>query len=127
MVRERLGKSATFQWNIKKDRERDEYIMATLTLLGDIPKTLYTLDLNTQKPLPVKSKKVFGDRIKADIKDGETYLVTLQKLNYSDENSFELTVVITRGNASSLRKTGIIQLIVEGMEHIIIFCSCFTR
>ena len=84
--------------------------------------TLYNLaDGNLR---PVNAKNVFGDRIDAGIRGGKTVLLTLQKLNYSDSNSFELQVLLLRDGQGSLTQSAVIKLNVEGMEHVIICSSC---
>ena len=83
--------------------------------------TLYNLaDGNLR---PVSAKNVFGDRIDAGIRDDKTILLTLQKLNYSDSNSFELEVLLLRDGQGSTQ-SAVIKLNVEGMEHVIICSSC---
>ena len=103
-------------------------LVANLILIGGTSlRTLYTLDPGTQKPLSVVAEKIYGNRIAADINDGKIYLLLLQKLDYSDASFYELTVLITRGHIASTVRKSIIQLTVEGVDHIIIcyFC-CFT-
>ena len=100
-------------------------LVANLFLFGGSSlRTLYTLDPGT---LLVFADKIYGNRITADISNDKTYLLTLPELKYSDASSFELTVLITRGDIASTVKTAIIQLTVEGKEHVIVcyFC-CFT-
>ena len=103
-------------------------LVANLFLIGGSSlRTLYTLDPGTQKPLLVFADKIYGNRITADISNDKTYLLTLRELKYSDASSFELTVLITRGDIASTVKRAIIQLTVEGKEDVIVcyFC-CFT-
>ena len=71
-----------------------------------------------------------GKRVEAEIRESKTYLVEIQNLTYQDTSQFELQVHIGRrvDNAQiiSPMKSKIIQLVVGGMEHMIIcyFCSC---
>ena len=118
MVTASVGGNVTLQWNIKKQNNTDQLEAATLILIGGATnRTLCTLDPSTQKPLLAKTEVTFGNRIAADIKYGRTYLLTLQKLNYSDANYFELNIVIIRGDVTSIVKKAIIKLVVEGMEY----------
>ena len=76
------------------------------------------LDPSTQKSLPAYPEKgILGNCIAANIKYGRTYLLRLQKSNFSDANFFELTIVIFRGNVSFTVKKAIIKLVVGGMEY----------
>ena len=120
MVRGTVGEQVTLQWNIIKQNDADQLVAANLILIRGATdgQTLCTLDTSTQKPLLAYPKKgIFGNRIAADIRHGRTYILTLQKLNDSDANSFELGIVIARGNVSSIVKKATIRLIVAGMEH----------
>ena len=100
-------------------------LVANLILIrGASVRTLYTLNPATQKPLPVVAEEIYGNRIAADINDSKTYLLLLQKLDYSDASFFELAVLITRGHIASTVKKSIIELTVEGIDHIII---CYFR
>ena len=94
---------------------------ASLILMGGTQKALYTLDPTTQKMLPGYLEKKFGNRISSEIKDGKTYLLTLQKLKYNDTNSFELRILTIRGGSLSNQKTAVIRLIVEGMNYMVIY------
>ena len=97
-------------------------------LIGGLSlRTLNTLDPGTQKPLLVFADKIYGNCITADISNDKTYLLTLRELKYRDASSFELIVLITCGNIAFTVKRAIIQLTVEGKEHVIVcyFC-CFT-
>ena len=116
-----IGGDATLQWNIIKEKDTDNFMTASLILVGRTQKTLYTLNPATQKPLPGYAEKIFGNRISSEIKDGKTYLLTLQKLNYNDANSFELRILIIRGGFLSIQKTAVIRLIAEGMNYMIIY------
>ena len=118
MVTGRVGGNVTLQWNIIKQYDTAQLVVATLTLIGDTTlRMLFTLDPSTQKPLfTYPEKGIFGNCIAADIKYARTYLLTLQKLNFSDANFFELTTVIIRGNSSNVKKA-IIKLVVEGMKY----------
>ena len=100
---------------------------ASLIQVGDTQKTLYILDPNTQKPILGNAENIFGNRTVAEIKDGKTYLLTLQKLNYNDANFFELTIITLPGDVTSIRKKVVIHLIVEGMKLIIICHSVSTK
>lgn len=122
-----LGGKVTLQWDIIKENDKDQFVTASLILVGDTQKTLYTLDPNTQKPLLGDAESIFGNRTVAEIKDGKTYLLTLQKLNYNDANVFELMIITLRGDVTSIRKKSVIHLIVEGMKHIIICHSVSTK
>ena len=126
MVTGRVGGNVSLQWNIIKQYDTDQLVATTLTLTGGTTlRTLFTLDPSTQKPLlSYPEKGIFGNRIAADIKYGRTYLLTLPKLNFSDANFFELTIVIFRGNVSSTVKKAIIKLVVEGIEYSVICYSC---
>ena len=116
-----IGGNVTLQWDIIKENDTDHLLVANLILIGGTSlRTLYTLDPGAQKPLPVVAEKIYGNRITADINDGKTYLLSLQKLDYSDASFFELTVLITRGHIASTVKKSIIQLTVEGVDHIIV-------
>ena len=120
-----IGGNVTLQLDIIKENDTDQLLVANLILIGGTSlRTLYTLDPGTQKPLPVVAEKIYGNRITADINDGKTYLLSLQKLDYSDARFFELTVLITRGHIASTVKKSIIQLTVEGVDHIIICYLC---
>ena len=120
-----IGGNVTLQWDIIKENDTDQLLVANLILIGGTSlRTLYTLDPGAQKPLPVVAEKIYGNRITADINDGKTYLLSLQKLDYSDASIFELTVLITRGHIASTVKKSIIQLTVEGVDHIIICYLC---
>ena len=120
-----IGGNVTLQWDIIKENDTDQLLVANLILIGGTSlRTLYTLDPGTQKPLPVAAEKIYGNRITADINDGKTYLLSLQKLDYSDPSFFELTVLITRGHIASTVKKSITQLTVEGVDHIIICYLC---
>lgn len=121
VVTENIGGDATLQWNIIKGNNIDKFLTASLILIGSTPKTLYTLDPATQKPLPGYAEKIFGNRMSSEIKEGKTYLLKLQNLNYNDANSFELRILIIRGGFQSILKTAIIQLIVEGMNYMVIY------
>ena len=120
-----IGGNVALQWDIIKENDTDQLLVANLILIGGTSlRTLYTLDPGAQKPLPVVAEKIYGNRITADINDGKTYLLSLQKLDYSDASFFELTVLITRGHIASTVKKSIIQLTVEGVDHIIICYLC---
>ena len=120
-----IGGNVTLQWDIIKENDTDQLLVANLILIGGTSlRTLYTLDPGAQKPLPVVAEKIYGNRITADINDGKTYLLSLQKLDYSDASFFELTFLITRGHIASTVKKSIIQLTVEGVDHIIICYLC---
>ena len=120
-----IGGNVTLQWDIIKENDTDQLLVANLILIGGTSlRTLYTLDPGAQKPLPVVAEKIYGNRITADINDGKTYLLSLQKLDYSDARFFELTVLITRGHIACTVKKSIIQLTVEGVNHIIICYLC---
>ena len=120
-----IGGNVTLQWDIIKENDTDQLLVANLILIGGTSlRTLYTLDPGAQKPLPVVAEKKYGNRITADINDGKTYLLSLQKLDYSDASFFELTVLITRGHIASTVKKSIIQLTVEGVDQIIICYLC---
>ena len=118
-----LGGSATLQWNINKTDENAVFQTLNLILLRDPPETLYNLNPTKQTPAIVEATKLFADRIKAEIKGGNTYLLELKMLNYSDENLFQLVIGISRGDETSNLKRKNITLIVEGMRHIIICYS----
>ena len=118
MVTGSIGGNVTLQWNIIKQNNTDKLVVATLFLIGGTTnKTLFTLDPSTQKPFAYTENTTLGNRIAADIIYGRTYLLTLQKLNYSDANVFELEIVTIRGNVPSTVKRAIIKLVVEGMEY----------
>ena len=116
-----LGGNANLQWNIKKENKTDQLFTANLILLGTTAKLLYTLSSVTQLPETV-GREIFGERISAVIQGGITYEVKLENLSYSDKGSFELVAQINRGDITSNIKRSIIQLIVEGMKHIVV-CS----
>ena len=72
-----IGGNVTLQWNIIKENDTDQLLVANLILIGGTSlRTLYTLDPGTQKPLPVVAEKIYGNRITADINDGKTYLLS---------------------------------------------------
>ena len=99
-----------------------------LVLIGKTPEDiLYNLEQSTQKPLDVKAKILFPNRMVADIIDGKTYLLTLQKLNYNDSNTFKLIVGIRRGLVTSNLKQVPIKLIVKGMDHVYFFILVTKR
>ena len=127
MVTGNVGGNVTLQWNIITQNDRDQFLTASLILVGDTNITLYTLDPSTQKPYLGYAEKIFGDRSTAEIKDGKTYLLTLKKLNYNDANSFELTILTHRGDFTSIPIKAMIQLIVEGMKNLIISYSCSSK
>ena len=100
-------------------------MITNLILSGDTKITLYNLDHSNQKLVLLSSKDIFGDRINAEIKDGNTVKLALGKLKYSDMGSFELQVMLARGSESSIRKTAVTKLIVIGMERATICYSWF--
>ena len=116
-----IGGNATLQWNIIKEKKTDEFMTASLILIGNTQRTLYTLDPATQRPLLGYADEIFGNRITPEIKDGKTYLLTLHNLKYNDANSFELRILIIRDGFLSIRKTAVIRLIVEGMNYMMIY------
>ena len=109
-----------------KENDTDKFVTAALILKENNSKALYTLDYVKQKPLLGDAKKIFGDRIEADIKDGKTYQLILRKLTCSDANFYELRIVLIRGDVASVLKKAEIQLTVEGMQNIIICFCIFT-
>ena len=123
-IKERLERNAVLQWNIMKENDTDTLITANLHLRRNPAGLLFNLDPSPQTPVPGPLREKFGDRIECHIKGGKTYICTLQNLTYSDANVFELEAGIRRGQDTSLLRSAKINLIVVGMEHIIISCSC---
>ena len=127
VVTKSVGETALLQWNIEKGNNEDTITTAVLTLLKGSSRTaLYTLNLNEQKPLALGNvtTEVFGDRMTADIKGGEMYLVTLRKLIFNDANVFELAVETGQGTFESGTQRVNIELRVQGMEeynHLLFF------
>ena len=119
--------SGELQWNIIKENDTNKLFNANLILIRDGNPTLYSLNAQIQQPLVVNAKTIFGDRIEADIRDGNIYVVTLTNLNYNDSASFKLEVQtrekVSSGPTSAV-KEAVIQLIVQGKGQTMIFCSC---
>ena len=70
MVTGRLGGNVTLQWNIIKQYDTDQLVVATLTLTEDTTlRMMFTLDPSTQKPLLAYPEKgILGNCIAAYIK-----------------------------------------------------------
>ena len=102
------------QWNIIMKNESDKLVTADLDLLGSSVKKLYTLNAAKDQTLNVHAVKIFGTRISAVLQNKETYLLTLQNLNFNDTNSFQLTVAVERGKLSGIVRVAI-KLVVQGM------------
>lgn len=124
MVSGSLGRSITLKWNMLKESDTDTFFTASLVLAGTAQRILYILDTITQKPVDAGAGNIFGKRIKADIIEGKSYVITLQHLNYRDSNSFGLIAQVRRGDFTSSIKKSTIQLLVKGMEHLISIYSC---
>lgn len=118
-VMARLRGCVNLRWNIIKENDTDQFISANLHLLGH--GLLFGLDPSTQKPVPVSTRKIFGDRIECHIADGKTYICTLQNLTYSDTNFFMLEVGVRRGEDTSILRRAKIDLLVLGMEQLYLF------
>ena len=124
VVRGSIGGNEKLQWNIKKRNKTDLLFTANLFLLGTNGRQLYTLSSVTMLPVKVMRENIFGERISANIQGGETYEVKLQNLSYSDKAFFQLVAQIYRGDTTSKIRRSTIQLIVEGMKHIVVYFSC---
>ena len=101
MVSGSLGRSITLKWNMLKESDTDTFFTASLVLNGTAQRILYILDTITQKPVDAGAENIFGKRIKADIIEGKSYVITLQHLNYRDLNSFGLIAQVRRGDFTS--------------------------
>ena len=127
-----LGQNVRLQWNIIKRNETDTLHAADLILLENNETKLFVLGGGTKQTITSATRKLYGDRIMADIKDGKTYILTLKNLHFSDENSFRLEVWILaagRGDTYatvSFRKATI-QLAVRGMFLVIITKILFVK
>ena len=127
-----LGQNVRLQWNIIKRNETDTLHAADLILLENNETKLFVLGGGTKQTITSAARKLYGDRIMADIKDGKNYILTLKNLHFSDENSFRLEVWILaagRGNTyatMSFRKATI-QLAVRGMFLVIITKILFVK
>ena len=67
-----IGGNVTLQWDINKENDTDQLLVANLILIGGTSlRTLYTLDPGTKKPLPVVAEKMYGNRITAGINDAK--------------------------------------------------------
>ena len=121
-----LGGSATLQWNIVVKNSTYKYFSANLISLGTGARTLYILDPNTQQLTNFGAEEFYGNRVSAIIEGGNTCLFKLKNLNYSDENSFKLEIVLRPSDAEPISgaKSAVIKLIVEGKEHLMIYYSC---
>lgn len=103
-----------------------------MILLENNETKLFVLGGGTKQTITSAARKLYGDRIMADIKDGKTYILTLKNLHFSDENSFRLEVWILaagRGDTfatMSFRKATI-QLAVRGMFLVIITKILFVK
>ena len=124
MVSGSLGRSITLKWNMLKESDTDTFFTASLVLAGTAQRILYMLNTITQKPLDAGAENIFGKRIKADIIEGKSYVITLQHLNSRDSNSFELIAQVRPDDFTSSIKKSTIQLLVKGMEHLISLYSC---
>lgn len=117
MVTKKFGESAVLQWNIEKENELDELSSANLFLLGPVNETLFILNPTKKNEVfETKEKGKFGERMKAEIVGGKTYLVTLENLTYADTNNFQLVATVKRNLLSSNPRSEIIHLFVGGME-----------
>ena len=124
MVTGRFGGMATLQWNIRKDNATDTILVAVLALIKDTEIQLFSLTEGSADLSPKDARKIFGNRIESEIRDGKTCLLKLRNLNYSDANIFEFQVTLIRGDTPSKRKRAKIELKVEGMEYVITCYSC---
>ena len=102
-----------------------------MILLENNETKLFELGGGTKQTITSAARKLYGDRIMADIKDGKTYILTLKNLHFSDENSFRLEVwILAAGRGDSLAisfRKATIQLAVRGMFLIIIKKILFVK
>ena len=107
-----------------KGNASDKFLTVTLFLVRSSVITMFTIDTATLKILDGLNKEEFGDRITAEINNGDTklatYVVTLQNLDYNDTNLFRLAVETGSGELESGTKRVNIKLLVQGKESIII-------
>lgn len=126
-----MGQNVILQWNIIKRNETDTLHAANLILLENNETKLFELGGGTKQTITSAARKLYGDRIMADIKDGKTYILTLKNLHFSDENSFRLEVwILAAGRGDSLAisfRKATIQLAVRGMFLIIIKKILFVK
>ena len=123
-----LGQNVRLQWNIIKINETDTLYAADLILVGNTDTKLFVLGGDTKQSLTSAGKKLFGDRITAHINDGKTYILTLQNLNFSDEKSFRLEVLILANAVATISfRKATIQLSVRGLFLIIIKNILFLK
>ena len=110
-----VGESVTLQWDITKGSADRFAFLDLFANFGSNVRLIFNLNSETQLPKSVEAaNQLFGKRISVKI-EGSRYLLTLEKLNFTDSVPFKLEGQTRNGRNTSKIDLAIITLTVQGM------------
>ena len=96
-----LGSSVTMQWDIKKTNRSDTINTAKLELIQSDKNILLFAAINEELRKEKNAKTELINRVSARIENSEKCLLTVTDLQYNDTYSFQLSVIVSRGDSNS--------------------------